>query len=483
MLYEQVATSSIFDRLPEEIFRPLASPNRRQFWALLIHLYDQFFSPDAAPLDEDGLLHRSVTMEIERFIERNADWVDEDGESVETPLNVRANLALARLVECGWLREERVGVRTFLDMHPTVQKFLELLWQFAEEGPQFIGGKVQLIYNQLIEVTKQPSSQAGGFSEAAKQARHLVGLLKNTAIRVKDVLDSLSQNDSTAAYIRAFFSDYISSIFIRDYHDLRTDNHPLRHRFEILAMVYDLRDDTQKREVLIDWYRAAHRLGSMVAAEELFERDVSRFLLLAQIETYLDRLDSSINRATRRAVAYINYSLRTRGHIDRLIGEAIKTAEQADGEGLPLVLGVPAGPLFCTQRLREPRQMALQPKRSAIRKRTITPEQRAIMKLRAAMNRRREITPRLINHYLASQIKAGADLTSESLKIRSINDLVSYASLARLGLAGTRVLMARQHPLARQLPHIQVALEKGQTSENEFLVVPRFTVRVMKGGR
>ena len=66
----------------------------------------------------------------------------------------------------GWLRADRIGIKNFVSMPTTVQNFLELLRQFAEEGPQIIGGKVQLIYNQLEQVLADPAKQAGGFHEA-----------------------------------------------------------------------------------------------------------------------------------------------------------------------------------------------------------------------------------------------------------------------------------------------------------------------------
>lgn len=475
------ATPSIFDRLPEGIFRPLSSANRHSAWDLLIHLYDQFFSPDAPPVDVDGLLHRTVTMEIERFIQNRSDWVGEEDEAPDTPLNVCANLALARLVECGWLREERAGVRTFLDMHPTVQKFLELLWQFAEEGPQLISGKVQLIYNQLVEVDKNPSLQAVGFSEAAKQARQLISLLKNTTVRVKDVLASLADKDSTAAYIAAFFNDYISQIFIRDYHELRTENHPLRHRFDILRIVYGLRDDDEKRAVLVASYRTAHRLATDEEAAELFEKDVSRFLLFTQIETYLDRLDASINRATSRAIAYINYSLRTRSHLDVLIRQCIESAERADAAGLPIMVGLPSGQLFSEQRLREAREPTAPAQRSSIRKRAMTIEQKAVIALHKAMTRRREITAKMVKDYLVAQAQGGVAVSSDTMQIKSVSDLVAYASLSRLGMGSKRQLARIGYPLAAQMPDVQVTLEKGSTSENDYLIVPKFTVQIAKG--
>src|SRR5690606_9835604 len=134
-------------RLPDTLFRPLAAQNRRLYWDLLLHLYEEFFGADAPPPPEDGWLFRAVTAEIERFVSTRA-WVQADDEDVAEGSGSRASVVLRTLLESGWIQEERIGVRSFLAMHPTVQKFLELLKQFAEEGPQFIGGKVQLIVNQ-----------------------------------------------------------------------------------------------------------------------------------------------------------------------------------------------------------------------------------------------------------------------------------------------------------------------------------------------
>lgn len=214
---------------------------------------------------------------------------------------------------------------------------------------------------------------------------------------------------------------------------------------------------------------------------ELFERDVSRFLLFTQIENHLDRLDDSINRATRRAVAYINYSLRTRSHIDRLIRQCVESAERADELGIPIEAGLPSGPLFSEQRLREPRVPATPPQRSTIRKRSMTPQERARVLLHKAMTRRRELTPRMIGGYLKAQAEKGAPLTSDGMRIETVEDLVAFASLSRLGMGSRRLLIQTGYPLATQMPDVLVALEPGRTSENEYLIVPKFTVKIMKG--
>lgn len=181
-----------------------------------------------------GYLQRSITLEIERFIS-DTEWSQEGDEEVaNTPLNVQSNIIYRRLVNSGWLREDRIGVKNYVTMPTTVQKFLELLRQFAEEGPQIIAGKVQLIHNQIEQVLADPARQASGFHEAAQQARQLIITLSATTMRVREAIDLLSAQETTAAFVRAFFDDYIGQLYIRDYHELRTQTHPLRHRWRII---------------------------------------------------------------------------------------------------------------------------------------------------------------------------------------------------------------------------------------------------------
>ena len=153
--------ANLFDRVPERVFRPLgAVDHTRRNWLLLSHLYNDFFAPEADPPDGEGWTQKRVTASIERFLQR---WDDEHGadpEELGTPLNVRAHGALKMLTESEWLSVDRVGFTQFIIMRPTVQGLFELLKNFAEQGPEFIGGRVQSIRNNLVQVQADPEANA-----------------------------------------------------------------------------------------------------------------------------------------------------------------------------------------------------------------------------------------------------------------------------------------------------------------------------------
>ena len=480
-LLESRAGIGLFERLPEALFRPLASQNRHLYWDLLVHLHEQFFGADAPPAPDEGYLTRSVTIDVERFMSTH-EWLAADGEVPEedTP-NGKARYALRMLIEAGWLIEERIGVRTFLDMKPTVQKFLELIKQFAEEGPQFIGGKVQLIYHQLMAVRANPAEQAMGFHETAKQARALISMLKATNLRVREVMEALGSQHSTSEFVRAFFTDYIANLYIRDYHELRTENHPLKHRYEILEIVAELQTDVRARDALIGWYAQAFKVTAREQAEALFEKDLARFATFTQIEDYLDRLNNSVSRTTRRAVSFIHYKLRTRDRIDQLLDQSFAAFEEAAAQAVPLEWPLACGPLFSEHALREPRLPPAPPKRTPLRKPVMSPELKALRELRRQILLNREVSVKGFVEYLESNVPAGTVCSSDTLPLSTVKDMCCHAALVRLTLASevTPVTRHRQHAYLAELRRrgISLHLLKGEVTDNDFFTAPKIQVR------
>lgn len=330
-----VTAQGLFDRLPSEIFRPLAAPNRERYWRLLVRLNDLCFGPDAPGGMEEGLLHGQVTAQIEDALTEEDGW-REERESAATPLNIQANMVLSTLVESGWLKEERRGVRRLVRMGPTVQKFLEMLKRFGEEGPMFVAGKVQVIYTQLQAIAKNPKDQAHAFQEVSEQAQSLISMLNGTAARVREVMDQLRLSIDTPEFVEGFFAEYVANLFLKDYQSLRTDNHPLRFRHDIVLIARSLRDVSESREALLVWYRSNYPRKPGHEVEAIFERDVARLLRFDEVERYLDRLDDAVSTATRQALSFLHYRLRSQGKIDRLIDLSVAAVLESHEQNRPM---------------------------------------------------------------------------------------------------------------------------------------------------
>lgn len=475
---------NIFRRLPSGVFSALSSELRELMWELLVELFGTFFGPDAARGGEEQYLRRDVVVEIERFLtatDGKRPWNSGEGLAAESTVSIRANQHIDRLVDTGWLIQESEGVRKIISMTPTMQKFLELLIQYAEEGPRLVGGKIQNIYNNLVAIEQSPGEQAWSLHETAAQARALITSISGTSLRVKEVMERLNEQESVAKLVSTFFKDYVSNFFIRDYHELSTENHPLRRQHDILRITFSLRDDTEKRDALIKGYQQALKVRTLTEAEEQFEKDIAKLLKLEDIQRFLDRLDDSIVRATRKALSQISYQLRVQGRIEQLISQTIQalTSHEVSTEGLGL--GLAPGALFSEERLREPPQKQKEPEPQVIRRAAMSPEQRAMIELRRAMTKAREISRAQIKRYANAYIPTGETLSSDALPITTVNDMVVFMALSRA--AFLTFSTARLDPRERRNVQL-LALTKGlrlepvlgQRTANPFVETPRFLV-------
>lgn len=446
------------------------------YWDLLLRLHDCYFGPESTPPDGYGYLQRTITLEIERFI-LDREWSSDIEEEPNTPLNVRANNTYRTLTNTGWLREDVVGVKHYVSMPMMVQRFLELLRQFAEEGPQIIGGKVQLIHNQLEQVIADPVRQASGFHEAAIQARQLITTLSATTMKVRDAIDLLKRQETTAAFVRTFFDQYISQLFIGDYHELRTQNHPLRNRGRIIEIARLLRDDPDKRAVLVQYYRGAFRCTSEDDAAMRFERDVERCLMFSEIDRHLDRLNESVDRATTQAMSFLSYKLRTQDTLDRLLTVSIDRLKLADPDAETAMPLMP-GPLLSESRLPPYQRRAAPMTRTAIRKPKMTLEQLAQTHLRRLMKGNREVSPIHVETYLKKHLGDTQRISSDELSISTIHDFCLFVYVGRLAQLSRQYSAEgrRSHPQLRPFRAYRFEAMTGELTENDFLRVPRFVI-------
>lgn len=466
-----------FTRLGPEIFRPLASPNRELMWALLLELYDRFFGPDSQNPDE-GYAHRTLTESIEGYLDRLPEDEALGDDPPGTPINVRANNLVSRLIECGWLQRERFGAIHRITMRPVVGAFLELLRGFAEDGPTIIGGEVQMIFSSLKATYEDPEGHSSGFAAAASRTRSLITLLNHTSVRVRELMAHLGGAETTAAYIKEFFESYVQQIFVADYHDLRTKNHPLQRRNEILEVVASIRFNADKYEALKRGYRRDHKRASDADIERMLQKDFNRLQRFDDVEVYLDRLDAGVARATRQGLTYLQYKLRTPGRLEKLLTQVGDAAIAADADGRPLNWPFLTGKMFGEGALRLPRQPRPPRPRTPLQVEPPNPLSIALMQLLSAAAEARTLSPEDIRDYVAEHCAPGKRSRSADLPIRGVKDFLTVQLLGRLAwlrsLPGGADLDTEG---IIQLPAgTRIRMQGGDAEAGEFLVAEAFEI-------
>ncbi len=466
-----VTSSNLFEILPETLFAPLAAPNRRHYWRLLHRLFDEFFGPDAPLPPSQGYLRREIVAALERYLLSDDPWESEDGLAPDTPRNARAQTIYERFRQAGWLRQERFGAREMVTMMPAIGQLLNLLTDFIERGPTFIGAKVRTIELLLQHVC---AGRAFGdtLDEAASLARQLLTQVSAISLQVRDLMPELSRAQSTASFVRELFQRYVSELFIGDYADLYKKEHPLGRRAAILGMAREL-ENGSAHQALLAWY--VEQTGSPELARERFARSLRRLGELERIDEYLARLDEDIRHANRRALAFLDYRLRTPDSLQALIERAMQAVQRntTTAPHLPM----PSGALLADTRLRAPRRKPQSIPRSANRLQAPSPEQIARMRLLKQMQRVRLVLPEDVAAYLAP-FRAQREVHSDALPLGDIAAIRAYQTLLTLALRSARPGGIQRHdPLRRHLQGFSLTLLADARSHHPALHSQAFLVR------
>lgn len=425
----------LFTRLPDRLFAPLASANRFQYWSLLCALHAKRFGPEAPLPPSSGFVSREITSDIADEL-LYQDWSpDGDEDTQATPLTIRAIAVFNRLRDAGWIRVDRVGVREMVTMPPVVAQFMNRLIEFAHTGPVFVSGKIRSIEANM-KLLLDESTDGSSLQEAARQSRALLEHVRIAGTNVRDLMLEIGNVDATGEFVRRFFDDYVEHMFIGDYKELRTREHPLARRQEILRVAAQVQQSQGIRERLIQWYLEKQAGRDPTRAEALFERDIEKVEDLRRIDEYLDRLDDEIRRANKLGLAYLDYRLRAARPLDELIGQAIGAVIK---HGSKTVALAPFAPSECISgdRLASPR---VESKRSApgeLRKQVMSAEQEARARLLLLARDRRMMSLPKLAAFVRKQLDGAESVSSLALDVDSIESVRALQVLCTIAAANS----------------------------------------------
>lgn len=467
----------LFERLPDRLFAPLASDNRRRYWDILCQLHARRFGPDAPLPPSHGYTTREIIADIEEELLCQDTWESEEGEAPETPVGIRAAGVFNRLVEAGWYRVEKHGLGRRVSMRPTVSQFLSMLVSFAETGPVFVSAEIRSVAANIKMVASGEGS-GDSLSVAAKQARELMERIRNTGTNVRDIMESLGADIPTSEYVQRFFSDYIEGVFIGDYRELRTKNHPLARRAQIIESVEEIYSSSAQRDRLIAWYESKHCAGDGARAERLFQRDIDRIFELKKIDEYLDRLDEEIRRANKRALVFLDYRLRSLRPVDKLVQQAVARLISSGRPGM----NDPFAPLELIggERLAEPRKTVERPVPEAIVRRVPTEAEIARSRIMLRARDARAITAPKLAAFIRHQLAGGSEIQSRAMTLKGVADVRAYQALGAAAAAmgsGSRHLQMTARALVRGA---EVVLSGGAEEDHPFITGKPFVVEAHK---
>lgn len=425
---------ALFEKVPDRLFSPLASQNRRTYWRVICRLYADFYGPDVSAPPIDGYPQRVIQHAIEDELSHIDDWTLEEDQTPDTPLTTRANQLMKRLAAAGWLILSTRGAREYVSMRTEVLSFTGALLAFALAEPVFFSAKVNSI-KSLLESVYAGVGEGDQLNEAAAQARQLIEYIRHMIGAVAALESIFRETKTTADFVRAFFDKFIETHFIGDYRELRTRDHPLSERNRIVQMAEDIQAIDTHRERLLEWYRTKRGSGNASQAERLFYRDISRLLDFNRIDEYLGRLDDEVRRVNQRALATLDYKLRSTQQLDHLLNWAIRSI-MASPDALSATPFAP-GELISGERLASPRRRPVTHAATPLRDTVISEEERAKASLRLRAREARTLTAPELANFVRQHLGEADTVEGNALTVDTIKDVRALQTLMTLAFTSS----------------------------------------------
>lgn len=434
----------LFNKLPDEIFKPLAGANRYLFEEILLALFRYFSDED---ITNEAVFPRRghVVREIEELLERKGrllQIVAEEGDAEEDFNNApgAARYIYQRLVLTGWLEEEEDGYHVNVLMPPHASLLLEALEGVAHAEKKNYGSTIASIHLQLEAIANQPDLNARAFIEVVRAARDFTRHLQNIFSGLRGFQDLITRQHNPRLALATFFDDFVENLLISDYKSLQAENNPFRHRANVLTLLLHIEHIDSILAALIKVYQEDRNLTPDQAREKVLHDLHFIARVFRSLDRRLDAIDLYRMRLESRVAQMVRYMDR---NVPDLTGRGIKLLEslgkrsQAESDGELAGLPQPARWLHFgllghrsvrkQQKRRQPQCIELTEPRE------LSPEIRERKRLIQDYLQRRVMSPAKVAAFIDRQMGGSAVLAARDFRVETVEDLVAFSFVPFLG--------------------------------------------------
>lgn len=435
----------LFNKLPDEIFKPLAGPNRYLFEEILLFLFRYFSDED---LTNEAVFPRrgQVIREVEELLERKGRLLqvvyeeeDTDEEFGNAPGSA-ARYVYRRLVDTGWLEEEEDGYHVNVLMPPHASLLLEALEGVAHAEKKNYGSTIASIHLQLEAIANQPEVNARAFIEVVRSARDFTRHLQNIFSGLRGFQDLITKQHNPRLALATFFDDFVENLLISDYKSLQAENNPFRHRANVLTLLVQIEHIDAIMAQLVKVYQEDRNLDEGQAREKVIYDLHFIARVFRSVDRRLDAIDLYRMRLESRVAQMVRYldrnvpDLTNRGI--RLLEELGKRSQEfAEGE-LPRLPAPPrwmSAGLLGQRSLRRPQRRRSPQFIELSQAKELSPEVMERKRLIQDYLQRRVMSPAKVAAFVDRQMGEKTILAAQDFRIETVEDLVAFSYVPFLG--------------------------------------------------
>jgi chorismate mutase len=294
----------LFSELEPRFFAVLTSPNARLYVDVADALETEM------PSRADALEHAEVIAVIERLLAQNRPWQPEENAEPEESASP-SSLIYRRLVQTGWLEEERHSdYRRTVYVDPAAQALLEAFRTIVSQNIASFTGKLRLVCDRLADL-RLPHARADlpweELRACLEQVRSGLRELRLIRKQVERYAHRQMRAATLAEALDLIYNEFSQLITQRCYRELIHARLPERLREAMAGLTELAQDELALRQLREDFLRTQTGLDAGQAAAEIMRTIQQLELALGDVEPLADRVDTSTAEFARRSRARIRY--------------------------------------------------------------------------------------------------------------------------------------------------------------------------------
>lgn len=424
---------ALFDVLPSDLFKPLASPSRRFYADLLLFLHERTFS-----LAAEAPRRVEVLQEIGDFLfkweNQNGENIDGEDNSPSTSLEDRSRAIYQRLADTGWFIEHKDRYIRLVDLDPDASGLLHVLAGIERGDARTYGGAVVGVLTSLESAAVNPSERSENVRNALRGARDFLQHMRMVSVSLRKVEERIVRQDTLHDIFRHFFEDFVQRHLIADFKTLHTKDNPFRFRASIIRQTQLMASNPLLIFALGESYWREGRASTASLGEQAVLSDLNQIASIFEgTESHLAAIDVTASRIERRIVTTARYMDRVGRSSEARIIETMKTLAATSNEvGMvqaPLLPGhLPVGPAHIPTPRREKTPIDV----GSIREIKKDPAFERFLEAKADYTKRTRVTPQRVIDYIDRILGDNVSIQGSDIGIESVDDFVTFQRLREI---------------------------------------------------
>ena len=425
---------ALFDVLPTDLFKPLASPSRKFYADLLLSLHDKTFS-----LAADAPRRTQVIQEIGDFLTRwefaNNATVDQEEERA-TALEDRARTIYQRLVDTGWMIEHKDRYIRLVDLDPDASGLLHVLASIERGDTRTYGGAVIAVLTSLESAASHPNDRSENIRNALVGARDFMAHMRMVSVSLRKVEERIVRQDNLRDIFKHFFEDFVQRHLISDFKTLHTNNNPFRFRGAIIQQAQKMLNDPLLIFALGEAYWRESRAPNAKHGELSVVSDLTAIIAIFEnTENHLLAIDNTATDIEKRIMTTARYMDRIGRSVEARVIETMKalttmpaSAEEKLLQAPFLPTYLPVGPAHIPTPRREKPPIEI----SGIRENKKDPAFELFVAAKADYTKRTRVTPERLKQFIQDALGTQASVKGSEIEITTVDDFVCFQRLREI---------------------------------------------------